>query len=304
MNNKRLDKLELELTPKQWALKLAYEMRRYPSQEDFMRGVAKGSYRQSPFARPFFALKEQAREHSSKRDPKERVSEEFKLNCKLRKEFHALKHLINSVNDQTKANSRTNREKTAVRLFKLQSLILQDVLSRSAGTQHVSASSARLRHSAGLKDCGDCLAVLWIETSAYNTAVRIIQERYFESQPILFNDIEMASDTVIRTVQDAIELFNEYCELRADLSNRKARKKLPKGEATGAAPFERDSALRTETKEIKERTEILAQFLVHKWAGEATFRGTADILEESGQHEDFIWARFRHDVGLEPSATD
>ena len=42
MNNtaksKRLDKIDLQLTPKQWAIRLADEIRQYPSQEDFMKG--------------------------------------------------------------------------------------------------------------------------------------------------------------------------------------------------------------------------------------------------------------------------
>ena len=53
MNNtaksKRLDKIELQLTPKQWAIRLADEMRRYPSQKDFLKAIGKGTYRQSPF---------------------------------------------------------------------------------------------------------------------------------------------------------------------------------------------------------------------------------------------------------------
>jgi hypothetical protein len=47
MNNtaksKRLDKIELRLTPKQWAIRLADEMRRYPSQGEFMKAIAKGT---------------------------------------------------------------------------------------------------------------------------------------------------------------------------------------------------------------------------------------------------------------------
>ena len=41
--NKRLDKIELHLTPKQWAIRLADEMRRYDSQQDFLKAVGKGT---------------------------------------------------------------------------------------------------------------------------------------------------------------------------------------------------------------------------------------------------------------------
>ena len=99
MNNsaesKRLDKIELQLTPKQWAIRLADEGRRYPSLEAFMKGIAKGTYRQSPFAAPFYWLPEQANE----RWPKD-ARREFELSNKLRMEFQALKTLINSINDE------------------------------------------------------------------------------------------------------------------------------------------------------------------------------------------------------------
>ena len=60
MNNwaksKRLDKIDLQLTPKQWAIRLADDIRRYPSLEAFRNGIAKGTYRQSPSIAPFFSL--------------------------------------------------------------------------------------------------------------------------------------------------------------------------------------------------------------------------------------------------------
>ncbi len=54
-NSKRLDNIELKLTPKQWAIRLADEMRRYASEED-LKAIAKGTYRQSPYIKPFYAL--------------------------------------------------------------------------------------------------------------------------------------------------------------------------------------------------------------------------------------------------------
>ena len=40
--SKRLDKIDLQLTPKQWAIRLADEIRRYPSLEAFREsGIAR-----------------------------------------------------------------------------------------------------------------------------------------------------------------------------------------------------------------------------------------------------------------------
>jgi hypothetical protein len=298
-NNRPLDKLELELSPKQWAIKLVHEMRQYPSQKDFFKGIATGSCQQSPFTRPFYALAEQASKRSSKGKP-ESISEENKLNRKLRSEFKALKSLVSNVNDKMEIKSRTNREKAAVQLLKLHSLILQDAFSRTGSAEHFSGSSARLYHFSELKDCADCLAALLIETTAYKAAVRIIQDKYFESHAILFNDIEMASDITVGAVRDAIELFNDYRKLRSDISNRKVDKKQQKGRAKDATPCERDSSLRTDINEIEERAGMLAQYLAHKWAGDASLTANAWILREIGKDEDFVWARFRQEVGLEP----
>jgi type VI secretion system protein ImpG len=77
----RLNEMEIQLTPKQWGIRFADEIRRYVSQEDFMKSIAKGSYRKSPFMTPFHALAEQARE----RWPKDNVRQ-FELSEKLRLE--------------------------------------------------------------------------------------------------------------------------------------------------------------------------------------------------------------------------
>jgi hypothetical protein len=289
-NNKRLDRLELELNPKQWAIKLADEMRRFPSRKDLLKSVARGTYQQSTLARPFYALAEQARERSPK------GAAEIKLNRKLRSEFHALKALINDANDNMEINSRANRGKTAVQLFRLNSLILQDALSRTGGAEHMSGSSARLQHSSELNDCAGCLAALWIETAAYKAAVRIIQEKYFESHAILFNDIEMSSEKAMHMLRDVIKRFNEYNELRADLFLRETNHGKRKRRK---AHVKRDRALRIDTKEIEEPAEMLGHYLAQKWAEDATFSSTAWILREAGAHEDFIWARLRQEVGLE-----
>ena len=59
-NHIRLDKIEVELTPKEWAIKLADEIHRSPREQDFLRAIAKGTYRESPPVKPLFALAEQA----------------------------------------------------------------------------------------------------------------------------------------------------------------------------------------------------------------------------------------------------
>src|ERR1700729_112536 len=89
-----INEMESNLTPRQWAIMLADEMRRCPSELEFLRAMAELDYRQWPFKRPYFALMEKAK----KSDPDE-------SSAKLRREFHALHSLINIANRETRTRS-------------------------------------------------------------------------------------------------------------------------------------------------------------------------------------------------------
>jgi len=57
---KRLDKLVGQLTPKELAIKLTDDMRKHSSASEFIKAIANRTYREAPFIRPFSALAEQA----------------------------------------------------------------------------------------------------------------------------------------------------------------------------------------------------------------------------------------------------
>jgi hypothetical protein len=105
---KRLDKIDLQLTPKQWAIRLADEIRRYPSEEDLSMAIAEGTFRHSPFVAPFFKLGEQAEELWPGRSPED-IRARLKLNRELRGEFQALKWLINNINGAIKTTTEKNK---------------------------------------------------------------------------------------------------------------------------------------------------------------------------------------------------
>jgi hypothetical protein len=66
---KRLDTMELQLTPKEWAISLAEQMRSQPSEAEFVRVVAEQPYREWPWVKPFFKLAKQAEERHPGRKP-------------------------------------------------------------------------------------------------------------------------------------------------------------------------------------------------------------------------------------------
>jgi hypothetical protein len=299
MTNKRLDGIECQLTPKQWAIKLADDMRRYPSEEDFLRAIAKGTYRQSPYAKPFHMLAKQAEQRWPERGgEKARVE----LNRKLRMEFHALKMLINNLNEAIKSKANTSRLKAELQLSKLKTLILQDALERTGVVETISAGSAsqvRLRLSSLLEDWADESAILLLDTAAYKAAVLIVQERHFDDHLILFKDIETSLEVTIRTVRDTIFLFDEYQRKAADPLSGGPNQESQKDSIRSVVRGERQANVSIDIEAIEKRGKMLAGVIVDEWVTTATNKGKADILKETGRHEDFLWQSFRKSVGLE-----
>ena len=91
MNNseksKRVDQIDIQLKPRQWAIRFADEMRQYPSQLDYMKAIVEGTIQESLFMVPYYALAEQAKE----RWPQD-THKEDKLRSKLQAEFRAFEN--------------------------------------------------------------------------------------------------------------------------------------------------------------------------------------------------------------------
>jgi len=298
--SKRLDKIEVQLTPKQWAIRLADEMGRYPSQEDHLKAIMKGTYRQSPFTKPFYTLAQQAKEHW----PQRSVSE-VSLNCKLRMEFHALKLLINQINTEIKLKAETNRLKAALQSSKLHTLSLQDAFTHVIVAETMSGSSTsptRLRLISLLEAWADDSAKLLVETTAHKAAVQTVQEKYFERHPILYKDNELEIELASRAVRDAIAAFNKYLKARAKLYNREPGQEQHKAEVANVMLFEREGRLPIDIEVVEASAEIYVDIIVQKWVKHAETRGTADILQETGKHEDYIWGHARNEMGLDPKS--
>jgi hypothetical protein len=258
----------------------------------------KGTYRQSPFVAPFWALGEQAQERWPERDP-EHIREKVDLNRKLRMEFHGLKQLINDVNTTIENIAQMNGLKAALQLSKLHAMILQDVVACSGVAQKVSASQVRLGQSSSNGEWADIVAALLMQTTAYKRAIQKIQKDYFASHPILYKDIEIAFEMTIQMVQNAIVAFNEYCKVKVEPSYRESNQEQQKARMTNSRLFERKSSLQIDIEAVEKRAEILVDFIVQKWVRSASFKGTADILLENGTHEEFVWEHFQKAIRLE-----
>ena len=76
--NELLDSVEINLTPKQWAISYADEIRRYPTYQEALKALAKGAYVESVLVRPYYALSQQAQDRYPGSEPQE-VSARTKL---------------------------------------------------------------------------------------------------------------------------------------------------------------------------------------------------------------------------------
>ena len=61
--------------------------------------------------------------------------------------------------------------------------------------------------------------------------------------------------------------------------------------------FERESGLPIDIEAIEKRAEMLVHSIVERWVRNAKFTANADILRETGKHEDFVWERLPEEYG-------
>jgi hypothetical protein len=317
---RRLDSIEVHLSPKEWAVRLAQEMRSQPSEGDFLRVVSDKPYREWPWVKPFFKLCEQA-EARYPGNRRENIRARSQSAGNLRTEFHALKKLIYRANEITKSKAETIRLKAGQKLATLHTLILQDAISRTATktielvrlTTDTAADDERrliLKELAGYAELGlppsrpflllvedwiDELTMLFIDFFSHKAVVAAIEEKYFDGHPILFCDAESKLIETVKLLEDVISTFNEYIATRdavfkseSGTAGRSERAPVILGEAKGH--------LAIDIEFLRLRTEVLVEYIANKWMKGTMDDARADILQETGEHEGHIWQAFRERV--------
>jgi hypothetical protein len=119
---KRLDEVEVYLTPKEWAIRLAKEMREHPSEAAFWKSTTKREYRDWPWIVPFRKLAQQAEARRSGKRPED-IDQRIQHNQKLRTEFQSLKMFIVTTNQIIRHKAEIIALKTALKVSTLQTLI-------------------------------------------------------------------------------------------------------------------------------------------------------------------------------------
>jgi hypothetical protein len=196
---KRLEEIETYLMPKEWAIRLADEARKYPDALAHIKAQVKLPLRELPVQRPFYAFEKQAAERHPGDEP-EHIRARNRLTDALWREFHTLKLLIRQVNVAMRRRIEIIGLLAALQLTALHCMILREALD----------------------GCPSPLAEWSHETTAllkflfaHLAAVELVQAEHFDGHPILFMDLEMELTEATRTIESAVATANEYLKCRA-----------------------------------------------------------------------------------------
>lgn len=333
MTKKRLDKIEIQLTPQEWAIRFVDEMRKYPTETAFLKVIAVETSSESLIFKPFLRLAEQAEERFSGKKPED-IRVRNHLVRKLQTDWHMLKNLIFTVNEKTNIQTESTGLKTTLKLSTLQVFCLQDALGLTAGkvaewvgkyktnnNEDVNNRQVMLRELVAFRDhyfggtfnfpLGSDICIFfqghiegWIQDItmlisdifAHETAIKIIQDKYFDGHPILFKDTETRLVETIKTLKDGVATFNEYMKVRKELFNAERDQE---DRVVSAMQGECDGQLIIDVEAIKVlAVKENAVILANAWIKFEREKTVADFLEEPGEYEAYIWRKFRESFGL------
>jgi len=320
---KRLAAVEIALTPKEWAIRLADQIRSHPSELDFLKTIAKETFEASPIIHPFRALKDQAEERHPGEKPED-VDARIRLQRAVRTEFHGLKELINTVNKAVQIQGEIVSLKAALKLARLETIVLREAFGRTARNavelvqQHITAYAEEEERRQGVieelaaysyaniegkgTDSDPFPAVFplhfpspierWVDEVvalvagvwAQRAAIQAVQDQYFDGHPILFVDVEDGLNETIKTLEDCIAIFNAYLKTRVEFF---------KGEPEGRLAIDVDAV---RAAAVKLHTKRVAA----AWIKHAKQIAKAEILAETNEHGAFLWDRLRNEFGVNP----
>jgi hypothetical protein len=244
----RLDDIETYLTPKEWAIRLADESRKYPDALACMKAMSKLALDELPVQRPYFAFEEQAARRYPGHKP-DQIRARRRLTDELWSEFHTLKLLIRQVNSTIQRTVERIGLEAALRLTSLHALILEDAFARAAAdgaawvkAQHPAKADAKRQRQAvlnqlvapteagmgeasrknlpsqppfldfpsPLEEWSHKTCSLLTDFYAHRAAVELVQAEHFAAHPILWPEVEAELLEVTRTIESAIATANDY----------------------------------------------------------------------------------------------
>ncbi|MEI6168984.1 MAG: hypothetical protein WCS52_17525 [bacterium] len=233
-SEKRIETIEAQLTPKEWAIRFVDGIRKYPSLADFSRADIKGGV--------LFCQKAQRMliKQGEARFPEKKQLREQKIEVKrLSSEYAMLKHLVFTVNMAIGTRNDKAKAEFAMYQLALQGISLQDAFTEAAEKAyewivgqrghggagesqravldeleacHADAEATTYPFIAGLG--AETVLLLPFDLICHKAAVGILTESYFEGHGILSREIEEELNSHITAIDDLISQHNEKLTVR------------------------------------------------------------------------------------------
>ncbi|HEY5504002.1 MAG TPA: hypothetical protein VIK28_02500 [Sedimentisphaerales bacterium] len=302
--HKRLDDIETHLTPKEWAIRLADEVRKYPDALAHMKALVKLPLDELPVRRPFFAFEKQADEQHPGDKPED-IRARHRLTDALWGEFHTLKLLIRQVNQAMQQKVERIGLEAAFQLFLLHVLIQEDAFAHTATQAAALLTTRKQRETknerqavlkqlaafteAGigetpLKEWGHELTALLNDFFAHLAAVQLVQGEHFDGHPILYPELEAKLTEATRTIESAVVTANEH--LKSQPEHHQAETNGGTGENNLAIALESIKASAS-----GQRADAIAE----KWMNDAS--------HEAVESDEERWERCREEFGAREPTT-
>lgn len=315
--DKRLDEVEADLTPKAWAIRFLDESQRNGGKNPTTK--QEFDLIQKAIGDAFDALSKQAEEKYPGHKPED-IQARKRMRQNLGIEFHALKKLIGSVNEEILNRAAMAGLDAALKISTLQTIVLQDAFSRTAGkaadwisnfirsddkddeenrqvmldelsaytdvslaekvTDSLPIGNLRLRFPTVVENWVKAAGFLIEDLYSHQAAVKIIQDKFFDGHPVLYQLAADGLKRAIREVEDAVKAFNEYLDIRGRLFKTEwDDEDEHQNGLTSAIPGEREGLLKINLELVASVAARGGKELAKAWAKKTKAEATFDIRQ-------------------------
>jgi len=306
---KRLDEAEARLTPREWAIRLADEIRKYPSIDEAIKASLKVTNEEAVLGdRPYQALAKQAEERHPGNRPDEMAAFN-KLSEKLWTEYQTLRNLIFHINSTVMERLEVFGLKAALKLSTLQTVILQDAFGRTARkaalwieeyktddedeeenrqimlkelaayteVSYAESFSDSLPLGPGIRLRFPTVIEEWVKDTARlirtvysgKAAVKVIRDKYFDGHDFLSRDTEARLEETLKTIESGAKDLNEYLMTRELLFKAEWDEEDQEAGLSTAIPGEREGQLAIDLDALKAASKGHIKAQVDQWIEKA-----------------------------------
>jgi hypothetical protein len=319
---KRLDVIEIMMTPKEWAIRSLDETQRTGGENPKTKQELLDISRRISAA--FDALSKQAEEKHPGNKPEDRQAR-TRLERELHLEYHALKKLIGKVNEETERRAALAGLDAALKISTLQTIILQDAFGRTARkaaewiedfktedkddeenrqvmldeltaymdvdfsekfSDSLPLGNIRIRFPTVIENWVKAAVFLIEDLYRHQSAVKVVQDKFFDGHPVLFPKPEAGLTRSIHAVEDAVQAFNQYLDVRGKLFKVEWDDEDEHQDGlTSAIPGEREGLLKIDLERIAGNAGRGAKNLAKEWAKDAKAEAIYDYRQRGGDEE-------------------